>query len=162
MSDAKPYTDAEIEDWRVWASTQPLRRDRIYNERTVALDWLATVDALRAERDAYRKAKQENDERFMRERDEARAEVERLTAKVAAWVAVSDGLSDRFAVAAHERDEARAEVATERERVRVFEDLFSDVGRGLDYLDRVPWGQMIARRVRALDLAAAKEGGSDA
>lgn len=32
------------------------------------------VDALVAERDAYRRAKQENDERFMMERDEARAE----------------------------------------------------------------------------------------
>lgn len=30
------------------------------------------------ERDAYRRAKQENDERFMRERDEAREEARRL------------------------------------------------------------------------------------
>ena len=36
------------------------------------------VDALVAERDAYRKAKQENDERFMLERDEARVERDRL------------------------------------------------------------------------------------
>ena len=35
-----------------------------------------------AERDAYKKAKAENDERFMRERDEARAERDALQAKL--------------------------------------------------------------------------------
>ena len=35
-------------------------------------------DAAERERDAYRKAKQENDERFMLERDAARAEAEKL------------------------------------------------------------------------------------
>lgn len=41
---------------------------------------LATIAALQAERDAYRKAKQENDERFMNERDEARARVAQIEA----------------------------------------------------------------------------------
>lgn len=36
----------------------------------------AERDALKTERDAYKKAKQENDERFMRERDEAREELD--------------------------------------------------------------------------------------
>ena len=43
----------------------------------------ARADAAGRERDAYRKAKQENDERFCIERDEARAEVERLKAELA-------------------------------------------------------------------------------
>jgi len=38
----------------------------------------ARIGELERERDAYRKAKQENDERFMQERDAARAAVERL------------------------------------------------------------------------------------
>lgn len=38
--------------------------------------------AMTRERDAYRKAKQENDERFMREREEARAERDALRAKL--------------------------------------------------------------------------------
>ena len=38
----------------------------------------AEVERLTRERDAYAKAKAENDERFMLERDAARAEVERL------------------------------------------------------------------------------------
>lgn len=41
---------------------------------------LAEVERLTAERDAYRKAKQENDERFMLERDAARAERDRFHA----------------------------------------------------------------------------------
>jgi hypothetical protein len=40
----------------------------------------AQSDKMRKERDAYQKAKQENDDRFMIERDEARAEVDRLRA----------------------------------------------------------------------------------
>lgn len=42
------------------------------------------ADGLERERDAYRKAKQENDERFMIERDEALQVVERLRAELAA------------------------------------------------------------------------------
>jgi hypothetical protein len=40
----------------------------------------ARVKALEAELAAYKRAKQENDERFMLERDDARAEAERLRA----------------------------------------------------------------------------------
>lgn len=41
---------------------------------------IARAEAAEAERDAYKRAKAENDERFMTERDEARAEVARLRA----------------------------------------------------------------------------------
>lgn len=44
------------------------------------LDLRAQLAAVTAERDAYRRAKQENDERYMIERDAARAEVERMRA----------------------------------------------------------------------------------
>ena len=40
-------------------------------------DWDGAIARLVKERDAYRQAKQENDERFMRERDEARQEAEK-------------------------------------------------------------------------------------
>lgn len=56
------------------------------------------------ERDAYKKAKEENDARFMRERDEARAEVERLRRD---WAATQNALN----LAAYERDEDRTEDA---------------------------------------------------
>jgi len=46
--------------------------------RNVIAERVRERDALRVERDAYKKAKAENDERFMLERDEARAEVARL------------------------------------------------------------------------------------
>ena len=42
------------------------------------LIWANDARRLERERDAYKKAKQENDERFMLERDEARAEAARL------------------------------------------------------------------------------------
>lgn len=48
---------------------------RVEGERNDATDKL---DVAEKERDAYKRAKAENDERFMIERDEARAEVERL------------------------------------------------------------------------------------
>ena len=50
--------------WRVWLKTQDER------------------DRLRAELEAYKRAKAENDERFIGERDEARAEVGRLQALI--------------------------------------------------------------------------------
>lgn len=43
-----------------------------------SLDLALTVISLERERDAYKRAKQENDDRFMRERDEARAERDAL------------------------------------------------------------------------------------
>jgi len=46
--------------------------------------------AMRRERDAYRKAKQENDERFMIERDTARAERDEARARIARYVAAVD------------------------------------------------------------------------
>ena len=45
---------------------------------------IGATDQRRAERDAYRKAKCENDERYIVERDQARAEVERLLQRIAA------------------------------------------------------------------------------
>jgi hypothetical protein len=41
-------------------------------------DLLNDYETMRKERDSYKKAKEENDERFMRERDEARAELYKL------------------------------------------------------------------------------------
>ena len=49
-------------------------------------------DALRRERDAYRKAKQENDERFMIERDEARAERDRYHVALTKISAIRDSI----------------------------------------------------------------------
>jgi len=48
------------------------------------------VVALLRERDAYRKAKQENDDRFMRERDDARRERDEARARIARYVAAVD------------------------------------------------------------------------
>ena len=48
------------------------------------LDARAQVAALTAERDAYKRAKAENDERFMLERDEARRERDTALARIAA------------------------------------------------------------------------------
>lgn len=73
------------------------------------------LEAMTRERDAYRKAKQENDERFMNERDEARArvvELEKAIARPIADLAEERWRSDstlRRVVA--ERDAARKEVA---------------------------------------------------
>ena len=53
---------------------------------------LAEVERLRAERDAYRKAKQENDERFVVERDEARAERDAAREALARVEALADEL----------------------------------------------------------------------
>lgn len=52
--------------------------------RKAAPDLARAVIRLEAERDAYKRAKAENDDRFMLERDVARAEVEQLRAIVAA------------------------------------------------------------------------------
>ncbi len=65
---------SELDELRLWAKEQP--------------DFLANEVRLKNERDAYKKAKEENDERFMIERDEARADLYQMRA---------------------ERDEARAE-----------------------------------------------------
>jgi hypothetical protein len=55
--------------------------NRQYREMEAERDQLhARVQELERERDAYKRAKEENDERFMIERDEARAECERLKA----------------------------------------------------------------------------------
>ena len=76
--------------------TFPLTPERVAELRDAVADhrrlgWVIisttteTVAALLAaaeERDAYRKAKQENDERFMRERDQARADRDALLALV--------------------------------------------------------------------------------
>lgn len=59
------------------------------------------------ERDAYRKAKQENDERFIRERDEARAEVDRQKARADAAEAGAELLRFGNERLRTELDEAR-------------------------------------------------------
>lgn len=61
----------------------------------------AEVQRVGRERDAYRKAKQENDERFMNERDSARAEVESLRSRIKC------SCETQYEVVIAERDEAR-------------------------------------------------------
>lgn len=56
---------------RLLTTTVRLLAERL---RAALAEARQAVDALVAERDAYRRAKQENDERFMLERDGARAE----------------------------------------------------------------------------------------
>ena len=50
---------------------------------TLVAERNAEIDNLRVEVEAYKKAKAENDERYMTERDTARAEVEQLKAQLA-------------------------------------------------------------------------------
>ena len=77
----------DIADYRAWRAAHPARGiDRRF-ELALVRDWewmRQEIDRLRAERDAYKRAKAENDERYMLERDEARAEVARLRAASAA------------------------------------------------------------------------------
>lgn len=61
MSDAELAEIRESSGWAISANN--------------ALRLLAEVDRLRAERDSYKKAKAENDERLMLERDAAREDV---------------------------------------------------------------------------------------
>ncbi len=83
-----------------WIEQTPDRQSAVVAGAWVTLDWgdpdaafiaaartgwpraLDALEAVTRERDAYRKAKAENDERFMLERDAARAEVERLRASL--------------------------------------------------------------------------------
>lgn len=58
---------------------------------------LAEVDRLTGERDAYKRAKAENDERFMLERDEARAERDALRDQLDEAEARCDAFSERLA-----------------------------------------------------------------
>jgi hypothetical protein len=59
----------------------------------------ADLARVTAERDSYRKAKQENDERFMVERDEARTERDRLLKSLRAVMANSEINTDAFILA---------------------------------------------------------------
>lgn len=52
--------------------------DRADQAERAAAHLTAQRDEARAERDAYKRAKEENDERFLRERDEARATIAEL------------------------------------------------------------------------------------
>lgn len=67
--------ELEREEWKAKA-TQAADKASSAEKRLTAAE--QKRDEARAERDAYKRAKEENDERFLRERDEARAEVERL------------------------------------------------------------------------------------
>lgn len=58
-----------------------------------ALGWIREVER---ERDAYRKAKAENDDRFMAERDEARRERDTLRAKLTASQTLAEDLRARL------------------------------------------------------------------
>jgi len=65
-------TSSEVEDLKAQlAEAKAKLADRITKHDTDGIALLRTMK----ERDAYKKAKEENDERFMRERDEARAEL---------------------------------------------------------------------------------------
>lgn len=64
--------------------TQPLTQ-HIVNLMNQVEAMLNERDALKAELEAYKKAKAENDERFMLERDEARRDVERLKGECDRW-----------------------------------------------------------------------------
>lgn len=57
------------------------KESRSKYERRV-IEWREAAESAAKERDAYKRAKQENDERFMTERDEAREEVLRLRARL--------------------------------------------------------------------------------
>lgn len=65
--------DAREAEIRAWAEP---------NDYPMLRDLLSIIDGLRAERDAYHRAKTENDDRYMAERDETRAEVRQLRAAV--------------------------------------------------------------------------------
>lgn len=71
MTAAREMTLAE------WVDTLP----KPHGAREEHALLLAEVARLRGERDAYCRAKQENDERFMLERDQARADLARVTAE---------------------------------------------------------------------------------
>jgi len=59
-------------------------------------DLKAQLEEVTKERDSYKKAKQENDERFMRERDEARAHAERFEAEKNAIIKEADDAASRI------------------------------------------------------------------
>jgi hypothetical protein len=72
----------------------PLLVTNFYAQARVVLSMLAKVTA---ERDAYAKAKAENDERFQLERDEARLARDRLAAlvgKAEEWLTADDGAAN--------------------------------------------------------------------
>lgn len=108
----------------------------------------AEVERLTRERDAYKKAKSENDERFMLERDAARAEVEHLRLALA-----GAETSIRAEQMAQERlkDDIKQLVKEAAERVR---EACAVVVENAD--DGVPL-QCLADAARALDLDALLE-----
>ncbi len=66
-----------------WDEEMLLRKEYVYRYADAAIAlFRPVVDALKAERDAYKKAKAENDERFMLERDEARRERDSLAGRL--------------------------------------------------------------------------------
>lgn len=72
----------------------------------------AEVNRLTIERDAYRRAKQENDDRFMRERDEARAEIDRLCRENLNLKEMIDAGGDRFKRIENEVERLRGQLAS--------------------------------------------------
>lgn len=82
---------------------------------TIATDvhaLLAEVNRLTIERDAYRRAKQENDDRFMRERDEARAEIDRLCRENLNLKEMIDAGGDRFKRIENEVERLRGQLGS--------------------------------------------------
>lgn len=88
-------------------------------------------DVLRVERDAYKKAKSENDERFMLERDQARAERDAALAENARLQSECDGVFTEYKLAQeayHRCDKGIATLQAENARLR---DLLTRVKRVL-------------------------------
>jgi hypothetical protein len=113
-----------------------------------------TVIALTEERDAYKRAKAENDERFMLERDEARAALEALpkwgdygwrdaAASVAAKLRED---ASQIAALMSERDEARRE----RDRLRL---MYATLRQTLVGTDERPWGVTIETTFKGTESA---------
>jgi formiminotetrahydrofolate cyclodeaminase len=84
---------ASMEDYSVVSAARSALRESL--EGTGHSN-LRVPENLSRERDAYKKAKQENDERFMRERDEAREELQKLRGERKEIFSKVDKIYDAF------------------------------------------------------------------
>lgn len=117
-----------------WTTDDGMSSDHLRSALTVAdrlaadlLDARAQVATLTAERDAYKRAKAENDERFMLERDEARSERDTALARIAALEAEAARLAPAAMVATPECGICGGEHATTDHRY-TYADLTRDDG----------------------------------